>query len=305
MNDKSTNGNRRGGCPLCGRAAGRKLFSGGGVSVLVCDGCAVGFVSPMPAGEKLRTIYGREYFGDGGREKGYADYEAEAGLDNKWARYYWEERLSDVERHAGGRRGRLLEAGCAYGAFLELARERGWEVDGVEISPHAAEVAGKRLGTEVFCGTLEESPFAEGRYDAVAAFEVIEHIPEPRPFVRRANALLKPGGIFVLTTPNDLFSLRARLVADKRQLVKLPEHVVFYSPRGLSRLLREEGFSVAASHTFEAKSLRKGRDLAEKRLGGLYRAVRPALRPVWRFLVNRLGLGEAVFCAAEKPNRVP
>lgn len=301
LNEKTPhNGSTSAACPLCGKQTSGTLARAGETDIVLCGDCRVAFVSPMPDAAALRALYGEQYY-SGDNDIGYSDYDSQAGAAAEWARFYWEERLNDIEKLAGGRRGRLLEIGCAYGVFLQAAAARGWRVDGAEISPHAAETAGRRLGINVFTGAIEAAPFANETYDLIAAFEVIEHIPEPRPFVKKALSLLKPGGLFVLTTPNDLFSFRAAIAGDKAKLVKLPEHVVFYSPSAVERLLTREGFRNASAITFEAKSLSAGKAAVEKRLGGLYRAARPLIRPAWRFAVNRLNLGDAIFCRAEKP----
>ncbi|MEW5946201.1 MAG: methyltransferase domain-containing protein [bacterium] len=287
-------------CPLCGHEKTKALFVKAGRTVALCPACRAGFVHPMPEMEELKELYGRDYF-HGGGAVGYTDYDAQSGAGNEWTRYYLAERLDDLERRRGGKRGRLLEAGCAFGCFLAMARERGWDVEGAEISAYAAREAEKRYGMRVHACPLEDAPLEEGTFDAVAAFEVIEHLPRPASFLGRVNRLLKDGGILVMTTPNDLFSLRAKLTRDKSSLVKLPEHLYFFSPLSLGRLVTGAGFEILSLYTFEAKMLRRGRAVVERRMGAAYRFLRPAVRPLWRFVTHHAGLGEAIYCAAVKP----
>ncbi len=54
----------------------------------------------------------------------------------------------------------------------------------------------------IVLGDMTKAPFAEGVFDGVVAVEVIEHVPDDSAFVAQACRVLRPGGWFVLTTPN-------------------------------------------------------------------------------------------------------
>ena len=73
---------------------------------------------------------------------------------------------------------RLLDVGCHIGVFLEIAREQGWEVWGVEPSSWAAEQARAR-GLMVTTGTLKEARFPSDFFDVVTMWDVIEHLTDP------------------------------------------------------------------------------------------------------------------------------
>lgn len=101
----------------------------------------------------------------------------------------------------GGPR-RLLDVGAGTGFMMEAMRRFG-EVEGLETSPDARRHLKARLGKEV---TLYEEPLPEGlphgkRYDAITAFDVIEHIEDPAPSLRAIASALVPGGVFVCTVP--------------------------------------------------------------------------------------------------------
>lgn len=97
--------------------------------------------------------------------------------------------------------GTLLDVGCSTGSFLFAARKHGWKVAGVEISPSAAHVAKQLTGAAITVGTVTDH-VVDITYDAVTAWEVLEHVMEPRAFVAACVDLLAPGGAFAISVPN-------------------------------------------------------------------------------------------------------
>lgn len=111
----------------------------------------------------------------------------------------WFERLT---RH-GGIPERILEIGCGHGGFLRLCLERGAKrTVGVEVDAATCAFARERFGlTEVFAGMFPEVQILDPRFDAVCAFDVLEHIPDPLGFLKGAVDCLEAGGMVLLQTP--------------------------------------------------------------------------------------------------------
>jgi 2-polyprenyl-3-methyl-5-hydroxy-6-metoxy-1,4-benzoquinol methylase len=154
-----------------------------------------------------------------------------------------------LARHSP-RPGSLLDVGCSAGFFLEQAQAAGWRVEGLEPNPATAQAAAARLGCQVCNEPLEEGAAlpAQG-LDAVTAWDVIEHLREPRLLLKQAWQALKPGGLLGLSTPNHrgLFprlSLAAAGLAGVWPHPTPPWHLYQFSERGLKRLLGQEGFKV-------------------------------------------------------------
>lgn len=102
-------------------------------------------------------------------------------------------------------RGRLLDVGCAYGAFLaEAARTDRYTLAGTDLSEHAVEVADDRLSAwhvDLRPGGLFGCGFDEGAFDVVCMFDVIEHIEDLDAAFAKVGGLLRPGGLFAMSVP--------------------------------------------------------------------------------------------------------
>jgi 2-polyprenyl-3-methyl-5-hydroxy-6-metoxy-1,4-benzoquinol methylase len=132
--------------------------------------------------------------------------------------------------------GRLLDVGCGPGAGLDAARDAGWEAWGLDLSADAVARASARHPGHVAKGTLEDSPFPPGSFDAITAFDLVEHVYEPRRFAAALAAALKPGGSVLIATPN-VDSLLARATGRRWVSYKIPEHVTFFSRTTLADAL--------------------------------------------------------------------
>lgn len=109
-----------------------------------------------------------------------------------------------------GRGKRVLDVGCLGGQLSRYMLEHGNEVWGVEINSAAAEVATRR-GIRVKVADVEKGlPFESESFDVIHAGEVIEHLYDTKAFFAECRRVLKPGGIFLFTTPN-LNSLENRV----------------------------------------------------------------------------------------------
>ena len=110
------------------------------------------------------------------------------------------------ERHGGG--GTLLDVGCGTGALWDAVGDRFDRYLGVDaVRYEGFPPGGTFLEVDLEAGRV---PWPDASADVVAAVETIEHLENPRAFVRELARLARPGGLIVVTTPNQL-SLLSKL----------------------------------------------------------------------------------------------
>jgi len=135
---------------------------------------------------------------------------------------------------------RALEIGCATGDFLVQLIKGGWDAQGLELVPAAAEIAAGR-GLDITVGSFNVGCFDAESFDAVFAWMVVEHLPDPRGAIDEVLRLLKPGGWFCLSVPN-YGSWERRLWARHWKGIDLPRHLQHFTTPVIKRLLQESGF---------------------------------------------------------------
>lgn len=146
--------------------------------------------------------------------------------------------------------GRLLDVGCGRGVHLEVAQGLGWECLGVDWSLIARQLCQTR-GRYVLdpAEVLEEPEKYEATFDAVTAWEVIEHQTNPESLLRSLKHLLKGSGLLALSTPN-FNSIRARADYASWYELRPPMHLHFFTPESLRRLLEKCGYHVLDQLTY-------------------------------------------------------
>jgi SAM-dependent methyltransferase len=97
--------------------------------------------------------------------------------------------------------GRLLEVGCGRGGFLELAREK-YDVTGIDISRHAVSSAYGTLQGRIRQGDIETETLAAESYDAIVAFNVLEHLQRPDRVAAKLHGALCRGGVLIGSVPH-------------------------------------------------------------------------------------------------------
>jgi SAM-dependent methyltransferase len=200
-----------------------------------CSECGLVYMSPRPATKKLEALYDESYFQSSDPKVGYSVYEGDKlSLRDKSSRL-----LDAIERHVAP--GRFLDVGCAYGFSLQVARERGWLVEGIEPALRVAAQVQRELGVPVH-RDLFAAGLPDRSFDAVALWDVIEHLPEPHQALVELRRILREGGCCSIVTP-DLSSLAARLMGSRwEEMCKMPEHIYFFDRTSLQRLLERAGF---------------------------------------------------------------
>lgn len=206
--------------------------------VIRCLECGLAYVSPRYTNEQLRCIYSDETLFKGssdpeGRQRSYiGEREGKQREFVKTSRW--------LECYVQG--GELLEIGCGPGFFLDVLGPH-WRSSGIDLSPFAVGYARGELGLDVLQGEFGTGLYGAERFDAVLMLQVLDHLPDPRQALIEAGRILKAGGVLMLTSLINGHSYCARVFAGGYRLLA-PNHLYYFSPSVLRRLLSETGFRI-------------------------------------------------------------
>lgn len=208
-----------------------------GWRLVECPNDGLIYVDPLPTNEDLMEFYNSgKYFHSDDHGVGYKDYTREKSFINmghglilrKISKYFSKSNIK------GGPPRKLLDIGAAYGFFVELASERGFEAMGNDISGEAVDYA-KARGINVVLGKTKELGFPDGSFDVVTVLGVIEHWHDPKEEISEIYRILKENGLLVVLTLDTGNFLG-------RGAVKVPEHVFYFSKKNLIKFLSSLGF---------------------------------------------------------------
>jgi SAM-dependent methyltransferase len=256
-------------CPICRKTSDQVVYrlkgdESGPRTVVKCRACELLFVSPRITSESIEAKYtNKAYFEREDSATGYRNYLEDRDLHL----LFFRRQLDELEKLIS--KGPLLDVGCAGGFLVQEAVRRGWQAEGVELSPFASQHARETLGLKVQTGSLRGAAFPSDHFRAVFMDDVIEHFEDPLVESMEVARVLEPGGIFVLHTPNAASPWR-HLMGSKWVHLKPDEHLFYFDPATLTRLLEKAGFEVlSAAPCSKATNLHYIFGVAGKLLPGL------------------------------------
>lgn len=231
-------------CPACHGGERRLRFQKYTIDYQECVGCGTVYISPRPTPAVLKDYYEHS--------ENYAFWNEvifPASEATRRERIFRPRvtRLVDLCKRHGVTMGTLLEVGAGFGTFCEELRAAGafGRVVAVEPTPQLAATCRAR-GLDVIEAPIEVAEL-DVAPDVIASFEVVEHLFEPEKFVATCRRLLKPGGLLVLTCPN-INGFEIDVLGPGSPAVD-PEHLNYFHPASLGRLLTQHGFTVLESQT--------------------------------------------------------
>lgn len=227
-------------CAICRSDESRPERVIAGYRLERCRKCGFVFVNPQPSAADLSEIYSVR--------------DAEELI-----RLYSRIQNADVERQQDRifglvekylpNRGRLLDFGCGAGYFAERAANRGWEAFGLELGEWGREAARRRGFENVVIGSLDAAPFPPCHFDLATVNQVLEHLHDPLEILVQIRSVIRPGGFFYANVPN-YQCLSILLGKDDFEHNSPPQHLNYFTPRSLNRLLTSSGFRVLRISTY-------------------------------------------------------
>ncbi len=200
---------------------------------LRCCRCGLVYLDPCPTAEEVA--------------KNYQDYLPPQPEEiSKWQRMMRPVVVKSadlIEARAKTGKARLLDVGCGYGFFLREMKSRGWQVEGVELSPAGRKYAKDKCDVRIYSQTLEKLCLPENFFDVITLFYVIEHVLDPLALLREVKRILKPHGLVVVRWPHTTPIVKILgPFSGKLDLYHTPYHLYDFSPNTIEKLLTLSGF---------------------------------------------------------------
>ena len=221
-------------CYLCGIST-TLFLKKNGYSIYRWEACGLARTDLHQNYEKfLHNHYSKGYF-TGKQECGaFVDYKDDKPMIARNMKKF----LAEIKKHK--KRGKLLEAGCAMGFFVELALDEGFDAYGFDPSAYAVQNAGKLNGHKrIIQGAIHTVDYKPKSFDIIALFDVFEHLGDPQRDLRKLSSFLKDDGILVIATGNTQ-SAMAKLFGRRWTFYIPPQHLFFFHRDNLTQLLAKE-----------------------------------------------------------------
>ncbi len=254
-------------CYLCGSSHAEILFTFKGedkylaavfdkapeedMNWMICKDCGLVYRSPVledPEYKKLYANYDTDIFSRTTPDQ-YFDRitTLPIGKSENKEKTRW---LKDVlKRHPASIAKTVLDVGCGGGTLLHSLKEQfpAIRLYGVELNPAYAELAKRRLDADIRNQNYENGIFGQ-KFDLLINTKVLEHIPDPLPFLQHMHRDLNSNGSLLIEVPHvaDMFNFP---LDDERFTIP---HIYFFTEGTLGALLERAGFSILDSRVFDA-----------------------------------------------------
>ena len=223
-------------CPACTSTDKLFKYTANGYKIIKCSKCYSLFVENVPELDELLKQYKKNDY--------YSlpvDAEQRINFENRRRT-----RLISKLIKAGN----VLDIGCAKGSFLNEMKKYNYNTFGIEMSAQNVEIC-KANGHNVYLGDLDSycNSANKQQFDIIACLDVIEHIPEPIEFVKKIKTLLSVNAMLILSTPN-FSGLVSKLLGKRDPFIIPPEHLNFFTKKGLNDLVTATGLKTIKLTTF-------------------------------------------------------
>ena len=228
-------------CNLCGSKKYNVVYDNmtyweypGVFREVACAECGLVFLHPRP---KLQFI-GRYYESDNyfGRDISAQDTRENDGEIRNTAYGPAYDAIFSKKK-----KGSILDIGAGTGLFLSLFKEKGWKIDGIELTPDAVAYAKKAYGVKLRQGDFFDFSFPEESFDVVTLNGALEHMYDPYGTLLQARKYLKKNGMVVFSVPN-VASLGRALFGRNWFPWQPPRHLYHLSPTTARKILEKAGF---------------------------------------------------------------
>lgn len=225
-------------CLLCDSPEQEELGNKDIYKVVKCSCCGLRFLDPIPSAQALNEYYNSEQ--NQGHYLKVADRKLKSG----------KRKLIKLIKYTKGLA--FVDIGCNAGANTEAARQLGFSTLGIDLGStvidNARELFPENRFAVMSIETLVQEVKESGNgFDLVFCSEVIEHVTDPHSFAKSLKAIMNPGAILYLTTP-DAGHFRVPRDFTRWKHVHAPDHICYFNRKNLTQLLEQHGIEVIKYH---------------------------------------------------------
>lgn len=268
-------------CPLCDSKSISHIGARNNFSLVYCTQCFFVFLDQdFDYAEYYNDFYYENYhnasalFDEKHVLNGAYSYSDSAMLHRKT----YAEALRTVEKFVSVKGLRYLDIGCAEGLGLEVAKEKGMAVHGIDVSPYSIEECQKKGYANTFVTELTHSKDQISNMDVVTMLDVLEHIKDPRSNLRALSSVVKMGGYVYVN--NNFFSLKQFLSDTQYFAVRFepPFHCSYFSEKQAVMLFKSYGFKLVYRRPIYIKLIFKWYAFIKQILSKEFRAKNKKMR---------------------------
>jgi 2-polyprenyl-3-methyl-5-hydroxy-6-metoxy-1,4-benzoquinol methylase len=225
-------------CIFCNKKSPQVVIEEDGFQCRKCPSCDLIYIFNKPSLEEIERLY---------NNNDTANRSAEASILGFFSRrLHARHHLRIIKKFI--KSGSLLEIGPGEGSFLYEAREKGFEVSGIELNNIQADFIRNRLNISCEKSTLDASSFDRKKFDIIYHRDVISHFYNPIAEFRKMNEKLKDNGFLIFETGN-LGNVEEKYFKLFTSF-QLPDHLFFFSEKNLKELLRRTGFEFVKAYRY-------------------------------------------------------
>lgn len=253
-------------CKICGKSKstiiGRPRFNPEfphityhNYKIIQCDNCNFYYIHPdiHLTQEEWSALYKKNYFAN----TAISDWQKK--LHHKERR----SRIKLIKKYSYLKIDKFLDMGCGEGYVLKEALKEGFEPFGLDIADNLDNSVNKNQ-INFFQGNIFDANYPDGFFSAIYMDSVLEHIPNPMPFLKELNRILKSNGIILTIVPNEdslineikkilyTISFKKEMYGRIKPFVS-PYHIHGYNIKSLNFAIKRSGFRLIKLFQFGGK----------------------------------------------------
>jgi len=274
-------------CPYCRCRRTRRHYVVNGETVRYCQNCNLIFREKHESEENIANYYRNNFYEDWGDDQ-----------EGRLRDTIYLDALRFLEAKIS--KGLLLDIGASNGRLLSIARGRGWEVEGQEISKDSCRLAKEKYDLDLISDDLKDMEWKADHFDAITMINVLDHLPDPWWVLEKSFGALKQGGAVYIRVPNGYLHSCLYRITGGLPITTLEEkirkflviHLYHLTSRFFNRVLKEKGFRSIIIRGANVSKMSFNPNFTKEEALGMYMLKKYI--PLLSNLIDKLTLGNLI-----------